>query len=107
MAILAEDANFAEILSLDFAGKLLENIEINNYLINLVDGHLLLYKLFYSSKLVELKTLKIYIETNLANDSIRPSKSFTDTLILFIQKSDSSFQLYINYQGFNNFTINN
>ena len=49
----------------------------------------------------------VYIETNLANGFIRPSKSPTSALILFERKLDSFFQLYINYQGLNNLTIKN
>ena len=54
-----------------------------------------------------LKTLKIYIETNLANSFIRPSKSLTGALILFIRKKDGSFQLCVNYRGLNNLIIKN
>ena len=38
----------------------------------------------------ELETFKAYIETNLANEFIRPSKSPAGTPILFDRKSDSS-----------------
>ena len=56
---------------------------------------------------MELGTLKAYIETNLANGFIILSKLPARAPILFDQKSDSSFQLYINYQGLNNLTIKN
>ena len=56
---------------------------------------------------MELKTLKAYIETNLANGFVRPSKSPASALILFDRKSDGSFRLCVNYWGLNNLTIKN
>ena len=56
---------------------------------------------------MELETLKAYIETNLANEFIRPSKSPAGAPILFDQKSDGSLRLYVDYQGLNNLTIKN
>ena len=56
---------------------------------------------------MELETLKTYIETNLANRFIRPSKSPAGAPILFYRKSDGSLRLCINYQGLNNITIKN
>ena len=62
---------------------------------------------FYSLSLVELKTLKIYIEINLAKGFIWLSKSLMRALILFVQKPNASLRLYANYQGLNNLTIKN
>ena len=56
---------------------------------------------------MELETLKAYIETNLANRFIKPSKSPTGARILFDRKSDGSLRLCVNYQGLNNLTIIN
>ena len=56
---------------------------------------------------MELETLKAYIKTNLANSFIRPSKSPADAPILFDQKLDGFFWLWIIYQGLNNLTIKN
>ena len=56
---------------------------------------------------MELKILKTYIQTNLANGFIQLSKFFADVLILFVYKSNSKLQLCIDYQGPNNLTINN
>ena len=63
--------------------------------------------LIYSLKLVELETLKAYIETNLANGFIRPSNSAVGAPILFERKSNGSPQLCVNYQTHNNLTIKN
>ena len=54
---------------------------------------------------MELKILKIYIKTNLANSFIWPSKSHAGILILFVQKPDGILRLYVNYQRLNNLTI--
>ena len=56
---------------------------------------------------MELETLKTYIETNLANGFIRPSKSPAGAPILFVRKSDGSLRLCVNYRGLNNLTIKN
>lgn len=52
-----------------------------------------------------MKTLKIYIMTNLVNSFIQLFKFFTRIPILFKQKLDSSFCLYLNYQDLNNLII--
>ena len=56
---------------------------------------------------MELETLKAYIETNLANGFIRPSKSPAGAPILFDRKSDGFLRLCVNYRGLNNLTIKN
>ena len=56
---------------------------------------------------MELETLKTYIETNLANGFIRPSKSPAGAPILFVRKPDGSLRLCVDYRGPNNLTIKN
>lgn len=65
------------------------------------------YGPIYSLGLVELETLKTYININLVNDIIRLSKFSAGASILFVQKPDSSLRLCVNYQGLNNLTIKN
>ena len=65
------------------------------------------YRPIYSLGPVELETLKIYIETNLANDFIWILKSPAGAQILFVRKPNGSLCLYVNYQEFNNLTIKN
>ena len=106
--ISAEYSDFANVYSLDLAFELSKHIGINNIAINLVKScQQPPYGLIYSLGPVELETLKAYIETNLANGFIRPSKSPTGAPILFDQKSIGSLRLCINYQGLNNLTIKN
>ena len=73
----------------------------------LVDSQQPPYGPIYSLRPVELETLKAYIEINLANRFIRPSKSPAGAPILFDQKSNGSFQLCVDYQDLNNLTIKN
>lgn len=87
--------------------KLSKNIGINDHFIHLIDNKRPPYGLIYSPGLVELETLKTYIEINLANGFIKPFKSSADTPIQFIRKKDSSFWMCIDYWGFNNLTIHN
>ena len=87
----AEYSDFADVFSLDLASELFKHNGINNHAIELVEScQQPPYKPIYSLEPVQLKTLKAYIETNLANDFIKPSKSPTNTSILFDRKSDSS-----------------
>ena len=65
------------------------------------------YKPIDSLRPVELKTLKIYIKTNLANLFIRTLKLLADAPILFIPKLNDSFCFCIDYQRHNNLTIKN
>lgn len=99
--------NFLDIFSKKFTKKLFKQSNINKYTINLQPDKQLFYKLIYNLELIELKTFKIYIKTNLANSCIYLFKSLTKSLIFFIQIFNSSFYLYIDYQSFNNLTIKN
>ena len=87
--------------------KLLENTNINKKVIKLKKGKQLLNGLIYNLGSVELEILKTYIKTNLKIVFIQLCKSPPATLLLFNQKPNSSFWLYINYWGFNNLTIKN
>lgn len=100
-------ADYTDVFLPDSAAELPEYISINNYLIDLIDDKQPPYCLIYNPGPVELKKLKIYIETNLASSFIRPFKSSANTPILFICKKDDSFQLCVKYWGLNNLTIKN
>ncbi len=62
-----------------------------------------LYNLFE----YQLKTLREYIDKNLANGFIRPSKSSAGALVLFTPKPDGTLRLCVNYSGLNSMTIKN
>ena len=106
-SISTKYSDFADVFSLELASKLPEHTGINNNAIKLVDDWQLPYGPIYSLEPVELETLKTYIEINLANGFIRPSKSLARAPIFFDKKSDGSLQLCVNYQGLNNLTIKN
>ena len=72
-----------------------------------MDDWQLLYGFIYSLGAMELKTLKTYIEKNLANGFIRSSKSSAGAPILFDKKLDRSLRLHIDYWSLNNLTIKN
>ena len=103
----AKYSDFADVFSPDLASELPKNTGINDYAIKLVEGQQSPYKPIYSLEAVELETLKAYIETNLANGFIIPSKSPTGALILFDRKSNGSLRLCVDYRGLNNLTIKN
>ena len=104
----AKYLNFADIFSPDLMSELPEYIRINDHAIKLVDCcQQPPYEPIYSLGPVELGILKVYIETNLGNEFIRPSKSPAGASILFDQKLDGSLRLYVDYQGLNNLTITN
>ena len=105
--VSAEYLDFVDVFSPELASKLPEHTGINNHAIKLVDSQQPLHRLIHRLELVELETLKAYIETNLADRFIRPSKSLVGAPILFDRKSDGSLQLCVDYQGLNNLTIKN
>ena len=84
--VSAEYSDFADVFSPDLASELPEHTGINDHAIELVEGQQPPYGPIYSLGPVELETLKAYIETNLANGFIRPSKSSAGALILFNRK---------------------
>ena len=107
VTISAEYLDFEDVFSKKSTVVLSEYTEINTYTINLEEDKQPLYGPIYSLGPVQLKTLKIYIETNLASSFIRLSKSLTGAPILFDKKLDGSLWLCVDYQGLNNITIKN
>ena len=105
VTIPSKYADYIDVFSPDSAAELPEHTGINDYSIDLMDHKQPLYSPIYSLGPLELETLKIYIETNLANGFIRHSKSPTGASILFICKKNSSLQLCVDYRGFNKLTI--
>ena len=100
-------SDFSDVFLEEKASILPEATELNQHVIELQKGQQLLYGPIYSLGPVELKTLKTYIETNLANGFIRPLKSPAVALILFVRKPDGSLRLCVDYRGLNNLTIKN
>ena len=80
---------------------------MNEHAIKLKEGKQPPFGPIYSLGLVELETLKTYIETNLANGFIWPFKFPAGASILFDRKPDRSLHLCVDYWGLTNLTIKN
>lgn len=90
-AIPSKYTDFINVFYPDLATELPKYTGINNHTIELIDSKQILYGQIYSLELVEVKSLKTYIETNLATNFIRPSKFPVGTSMHFVWKLDSSF----------------
>lgn len=99
--------NFADVFSVEETLVPPKCTKLNKQAIKRENGKQPPYRLIYSLKLVELETLKIYIETYLKTEFIQPSKSSVSAFIFFNKKFDGNLCLYGDYWGFNNFTIKN
>ena len=105
--ILAEYSDYSNVFSAKNAAKLPENTGINKHATKLEENKQSSFGPIYNLGLVELKTLKTFIKTNLAKGFIKPSKSPIRASILFDKKPDKSLRFYLNYWGLNNITIKN
>ena len=105
--ILDEYSDFTDIFSEEKGLVLLERTELNEHAIDLENSKQPPYGPIYNLGLVELETLKTYIETHLKTRFIRPSKSPAGAPILFDKKPDGSLRLCVDYRGLNNLTIKN
>lgn len=107
VTIFFKYANYTNIFLLVLVAELNKHTSIKTHFFDLINNKQLLYSLIYSVGLIKLKTLKIYIKTNLTNAFIRFSKSPASALVLFIWKKNNRFGLYIEYQDLNNLTLKN
>ena len=106
-SIPTEYSDFANVFSPELASELPKHTRINDHAIELVDNRQPLYGPIYSLGLIELETLKTYIETNLKNGFIKPSKFSAGASIFYDKKLDGRLQLCVDYRGLNNLTIKN
>ena len=100
-------SDYTDVFLSKLAAELPKHTGINDHAIKLKDGKRPPYGPIYSLGPVELKMLKAYIKTNLANGFIRPFKSLAGAPILFNYKPNESLHLCVNYCGLNNLIINN
>lgn len=84
VTISVEYSDFADVFSPKSVAKLLQYTGIDDLSIELINNRQPSYWPIYSLGPVQLETLKIYIEANLANDFMRLSKSPAGASILFI-----------------------
>ena len=94
-----EYSDYSNVFSVENAAELPENTEMNEYAIKLEEDKQPPFRPIYSLASVELETLKTYIEINLANGFIRPSKSSAGIPILFDRKPDGSLHLLCKLLG--------
>jgi len=78
-----------------------------DHAIDLEPGYTLPYWRIYNLSQFELKTLKAYIEANLANRFIQRSSSPVAALILFAKKMDGGLRLCVDYRALNKVTVKN
>ena len=100
-------SDFADVFLEKPANVLPERTKANEHAIKLEKGNQPPYRPIYSLGPVELKTLKTYIKTNLANGFIQALKSPASGLILFVRKLNGSLCLCVDYRGLNNLIIKN
>ncbi len=98
--------DFENVFSPKLVAKLSET-SINDHTKKLIDDKQSLFGPIYNLELIVLKALKTYIKNNLANSFIKPFKFPAGVPILFDQKLNKSFWLYIDYRDLNNLTIKN
>jgi len=78
-----------------------------DHAIDLEPGYKLPYGRIYNLSEFELKTLKAYIETNLASGFIQRSSSPAAVPILFAKKKDGGLRLFVDYRALNLGTVQN
>ena len=95
--ISVEYFNYNNVFLAENVAELLQNTRINEYAIKLEQDKQLPFGSIYNLGSVKLKTLKTYIEINLANSFICFSKSPTRALILFNRKPNGSLCFSVDY----------
>jgi hypothetical protein len=70
-------------------------------------GYQLPYGRIYNLSEVDLRTIKAYIETNLANGFIQRLASPAAAPILFAKKKDGGLRLCVDYRALNKATVTN
>jgi len=78
-----------------------------DHAIDLEPGYNLPYGRIYNLSEFELRTLKAYIEANLANGFIQRSSSPVAAPILFAKKKDEGLRLCVDYRALNKATVKN
>ena len=97
VTVLAKYLDFANVFLEKSANILLEQTGVNKHAIEVEKGKQPYYEPIYSLGLVELKTLKTYIKTNLANGFMGASKSLVGAPSLFVRKPNDNLCLFVNY----------
>ena len=107
LIIWGKYTNFANVFLKKLAKILLKQTTINLHIIKLEADKQQSYSSVYSLDLVDLKTFKTNIKTNLVNNFFRLLKSLASAFILFIHQLNGNLHLCIYYWGSNNLIIKN
>ena len=107
VTVLAKYSDFTNVFLEKSANIFPEPTKVNKHAIKLEKDKQSSYRPIYSLGPVELKTFKIYIKTNLANNFIKTSKLPAAIPVLLVSKRNDNLCLCVNYQGLNNLTIEN
>lgn len=102
-----EYSAYTNVFSSNMTMEFPKNTSINKYTIKLVEKKQSSYEPIYTLRLIELETLKTYIEIHLKTGYIWSSKFPTEAPILFNKKLDNSLCLFVDYRDLNNLTIRN
>ena len=102
VSIMAKYSDFAHVFLETSANVLPERTKVNEHRIKLEETKQPPFGPIYSLELVEFRTLKTYIEINLANKFCLALTLPAGPMILFIHKPDISFCFWVDYQGLNN-----
>ena len=105
--IPAEYSDYSDVFSAENAAELPKITGMNKHAIELEENKQPPFEPIYNLDPIELETLKTYIEINLANSFIRPSKSSAGASILFDSKPDGSLCFCVDYWDLNNIIIKN
>jgi len=97
---------FVEVSSKDKA-ETLPLYQSTDHAMNFEPGYNLPYGRIYNLWEFELRTLKAYIEANIANGFIQRSSSLAAAPILFGKKNDGGLRLGVDYRALNLATVKN
>lgn len=105
--ILIKYSDFTDVFLKKSTKVLVKQTKVNQNTIKLEKSKQPSYRPIYNLRLIELKILKIYIKTNLANSFIKSLKLLAKALILIVSKLYNNIYLCIYYRQLNNFIMKN